>query len=203
MAGSSTCLNAVVAAPLDRLEVTHYPHVIGDDYTTETGINTTGAAVTWVADRLFGGRRNRASSADFERLNLEAAAVAPGANGLFFVPVLGHGERTDAGLRGAITGFVGHGGCDRRSAGASPSPSGRSWGCCRTAARPSRARLRCDARLATWNQVKADVTGLVVVAYPGDAATSGSGHAGGLGVRSTGTRPGDRSVGRPRPVLCP
>jgi xylulokinase len=59
MAGSSTCLNAVVATPLEALEITHYPHVTGRDYTTETGLNTTGAAVGWVADRFYAGRRSR------------------------------------------------------------------------------------------------------------------------------------------------
>ncbi len=105
MAGSSTCLNAVVASPLDVLEVTHYPHVIGDDLTTETGINTTGAAVAWVADRLYGGRTGRAKPADYLRLDAEASVAPHGADGLLFVPVLGGGERTDATLRGAITGL--------------------------------------------------------------------------------------------------
>jgi xylulokinase len=38
-----------------------------------------------------------------------------------------------------------------------------------------------DARLAAWNQVKADVTGLRVVPFPGDAATSGVAMLAGLG----------------------
>src|SRR5439155_12716983 len=48
MAGSSTCLNEAISESLAVLEVTHYPHVVGDGYTTETGINTSGAAVGWV-----------------------------------------------------------------------------------------------------------------------------------------------------------
>ena len=59
MAGSSTCLNAAVPEPLDVLAVTHYPHVIPGPYTTETGINTTGAAVAWLAGLLYGGRSGR------------------------------------------------------------------------------------------------------------------------------------------------
>ena len=39
-----------------------------------------------------------------------------------------------------------------------------------------------DARLTTWNQVKADVTGLVVRTYPGDAATTGVAMLAGLGA---------------------
>ncbi|HEY8179191.1 MAG TPA: FGGY family carbohydrate kinase, partial [Candidatus Limnocylindria bacterium] len=60
MAGSSTCLNAAVAEPLTVLAVTHYPHVIPGPYTTETGINTTGAAIAWVADLLYAPRGRRA-----------------------------------------------------------------------------------------------------------------------------------------------
>lgn len=187
MAGSSTCLNAVVATPLDVLEVTHYPHVVGDDFTTETGINTTGAAVRWVADRFYGGRRGRATTADFERLNREASAVGPGADGLLFAPVLGDGERTDAALRGAMTGLsLRHG----RGAIARAALEGVAY-----AIRAQLELLRAggapvnelrvsggDARLATWNQVKADVTGLVVRTYPGDAATSGVAMLAGLGA---------------------
>jgi sugar (pentulose or hexulose) kinase len=209
MAGSSTCLNAVVAAPLDALEVTHYPHVIGDDLTTETGINTTGAAIRWVADRLYGGRRGRANPSDFERLNREASSVPPGADGLLFVPVLGDGERTDARLRGAVTGlslrhergtiaraalegvaFAIRAQLDLLRAGGAPVTELRVSG--------------GDARLTTWNQVKADVTGLVVRIYPGDAATTGVAMLAGLGS-GTYRDPGDavaRCV-RPDPPVEP
>lgn len=187
MAGSSTCLNAVVASPLASLEVTHYPHVVGRDLTTETGINTTGAALAWVADRLYGGRRGRATAADYARLDREAAAVAPGAGGLLFVAVLGGGERTDAGLRGAITGLsLDH---DRASI-ARAALEGVAF-----AIRAQLELLRAggapvtelrvsggDARLATWNQVKADVCGLVVRALPGDAAAAGVAMLAGLGA---------------------
>ena len=49
MAGSSTCLNSAVAEPLTTLAITHYRHVVGHGYTTETGLNTSGAAVAWAA----------------------------------------------------------------------------------------------------------------------------------------------------------
>ena len=67
MAGSSTCLNAAVREPLRVLQVTHYPHVVPGPYTTETGINTTGAAVAWVADLLYAPRGRRAGAPDYER----------------------------------------------------------------------------------------------------------------------------------------
>jgi xylulokinase len=209
MAGSSTCLNAVVAAPLDVLEVTHYPHVIGNEFTTETGINTTGAAVRWVADRLYGGRRERATAADFERLNREAAEVEPGSDGLLFLPVLGDGERTDAALRGALTGLsLRHG----RAAIARAALEGVAYAIraqlelVRSGGAPV-SELRVsggDARLATWNQVKADVTGLVVRTYPGDAAASGVAMLAGLGagVYRNSTDAIDRCV-RPNPPVEP
>ncbi|MGZ8502804.1 MAG: xylulokinase [Candidatus Limnocylindrales bacterium] len=187
MAGSSTCLNAVVAAPLDRLDVTHYPHVIGEEFTTETGINTTGATIAWVADRLYGGRRGRAGSSDYARLDAEAATVAMGADGLLVVPVLGGGERTDAALRGAITGLsLRH----DRAAMARAAMEGvafairaqldllRAGGAPVTELRVSGG----DTRLATWNRIKADVTGLIVRTIPGDAATAGVAMLAGLGA---------------------
>jgi sugar (pentulose or hexulose) kinase len=185
MAGSSTCLNAVVAAPLGALEVTHYPHVVGDGFTTETGINTTGEAIRWVADGFYGGRVGRAGAADFERLNREASTVSPGADGLLFLPVLGDGERTDAGLRGAITGLsLRHG----RAAIARAALEGVAYAIRVQLVRAGGApvtELRVsggDARLGAWNQVKADVTGLSVRTYPGDAATTGVAMLAGLGA---------------------
>ncbi|MGZ8502175.1 MAG: xylulokinase, partial [Candidatus Limnocylindrales bacterium] len=105
MAGSSTCLNAAVLAPLDVLAVTHYPHVIPGPFTTETGINTTGEAVAWLAGLLYGGRSGRPSAADYARLDAEAGRVRPGAEGVVALPVLGDGERTDPDVRGAFAGL--------------------------------------------------------------------------------------------------
>ena len=187
MAGSSTCLNAVVAVPLDVLDVTHYPHVVGEAFTTETGINTTGAAIAWVADRLYGGRRGRAGTAAYTRLDGDAAGVAVGADGLRFVPVLGGGERTDAALRGAITGLsLRH----DRGAVARAAMEGVAFAIraqlelLRTGGTPvSELRISGgDTRLATWNRIKADVTGLTVRTVPGDAATVGVAMLAGLGV---------------------
>jgi len=187
MAGSSTCLNAAVPHPLAILLVTHYPHVVGDGYTTETGINTTGSVVAWVAGRLYGGRSGRARGEDFARLDLEASAVPPGSDGLLLVPVLADGERTDPGLRGAITGLsLRH----DRAAVARAALEGVAY-----AIRSQLALLRDagtpvtelrvsggDARIGTWNRVKADVTGLPVRTVPGDAAVTGVAMLAGLGA---------------------
>jgi sugar (pentulose or hexulose) kinase len=187
MAGSSTCLNAVVATPLEALEVTHYPHVVGATFTTETGINTTGATVSWVADRLYGGRRAHASAADYARLDRDASAVEPGADGLLFVPVMGDGERTDASLRGAITGLSFR---HDRATIARAALEGVGYAIrvqleLLLASGTPISELRIsggDTRISTWNQVKADITGLVVRTIPGDAATSGVAMLAGLGA---------------------
>lgn len=187
MAGSSTCLNAAVAAPLDEVRITHYTHVVPGPFTTETGVNTTGAAVEWLARLLYGGRRGRPSSIDYARLDAEAAATPPGADGVLALPVLGDGERTDADLRAAFTGLSqrhGRGVLARailegaafairdqlellRGAGAAVDELRVSGG---------------DTRLISWNRIKSDVTGLPVVRIPGDAATTGVAMLAGLGA---------------------
>jgi sugar (pentulose or hexulose) kinase len=187
MAGSSTCLNAAVVAPLPVHLVTHYPHVIDGPFTTETGINTTGAAIAWVADRCYGGRRGRARPTDFERLDQEVAAVPAGADGVVAIPVLADGERTDPTLRAALAGlslrhdraviaramlegvaFAIADQLDLLSAGGAP---------------PSELRVSGgDARLTSWNRIKADVLGIPVRTVPGDAAVTGIAMLAGLGV---------------------
>ena len=68
-------------------------------------MNTTGAAVAWLADLAYGGRSGRAGPADYGRLDAEAGAVPPGADGVLALAVLGDGERTDPDLRGAVVGL--------------------------------------------------------------------------------------------------
>ncbi len=89
MAGSSTCINAVVPEPLPEILVTHYTHVVPGPYTTETGINTTGLAIDWVARLAYGGRTGRPRAADWAALDREVAGVEPGSGGVLAVPVLG------------------------------------------------------------------------------------------------------------------
>lgn len=187
MAGSSTCLNSVVPRPLRVLEVTHYPHVLPGPIVTETGINTTGAAIAWLAGLLYGGRGGRARPDDYRRLDREAAGVVPGADGVLLLPILGDGERTDPALRAAVTGlslrhdratlaraglegvaFAIRAELDLLTAGGAP---------------PTELRISGgDTRLATWNRVKADVTGLPVRTVPGDAAATGVAMLAGLGT---------------------
>ena len=187
MAGSSTCLNAAVVTPLDVLAVSHYPHVIPGPFTTETGINTTGAAVAWLAGVAYGGRAGRPSGADFARLDAEVDAVPPGADGVVALPVLGDGERTDPDVRGAFVGLsLRHG----RAALARAILEGvaftiadqldmlRQGGAPVTELRVSGG----DTRLGSWNRIKADVLGIPVRPIPGDAAVTGVAMLAGLGA---------------------
>jgi len=188
MAGSSTCLNSVVPEPLADLDVTNYPSLLpGDGYFTEVGINTSGEAVDWLAGLAYAGRSGRPTGADYARIDREAAGVPAGADGLLVVPVLGDGERDDPGLRGAAVGLsLRHG----RAELARAVLEGVAFGI--------RARLETlglagspatelrvsggDARLGTWNQIKADVLGVPVVRVPGDATSAGAALLAGLGV---------------------
>ena len=160
----------------------------GEGVTTETGINTTGAAVDWIAALAYTGRGGRGLSAAYARLDAEAAAVPVGSNGVTALAVFGDGERTDPALRGAFVGLsLRHG-----RARSSRAPSSKGWPSPSTSsARPAAitgvpvTELRIsggDARLETWNVIKADVTGLPVTTMPGDAAVSGVAMLAGLGA---------------------
>jgi xylulokinase len=140
-----------------------------------------------VANRLYGGRRGRATARDYARLDAEAAAVAPGADGLLFLPVLADGERTDASLRGALTGLsLRHGPAEvaRATLEGVAFAIRAQLGLLRDGGQPV-TELRVsggDARLGTWNRVKADATGLVVRTIPGDAAVTGVAMLAGIGA---------------------
>ena len=185
MAGSSSCFNSVVPEPLADLDVTHYPSAVERaGYVTEVGLNTTGEALDWLA-QLFYGRTPRGD--DFARISRAAAAAAPGAEGLLFAPVLGDGERDDPTMRGTAAGLsLRH---DRR-AWARATLEGVAFGVrarletLQRASQPA-TELRISgggARIALWNQIKADVTGTPVVAVPGDSTAAGAAALAGLGA---------------------
>ena len=210
MAGSSTCLNSVVPEPLADLDVTNYPSLLpGDGYFTEVGINTSGEAVDWLAALAFAGRTGRPTSADYARIDAEAAGVPPGADGLTVVPVLGDGERDDPDLRGAAVGLsLRHG----RAALARAVLEGVAFGIrarvetLGLAGSPA-TELRIsggNSRIATWNRIKADVLGIPVVRVPGDATSAGAALLAGLGVGAY--RDATEAVavaGRPEPPITP
>lgn len=187
MAGSSTCLNAVVRSVLPELAITHYPHVVGDRLTTETGINTSGAAVEWVADLLYARRTGRATARDYALLDAEAARVEPGAKGVLALAVLADGERDAPDIRGAITGLAL---TDRRDVIARAVLEGVAFAIraqvdlLRVAGTaPTELRISGGGtRLPTWDRVKADAIGLPVRTVAGDAAATGVAMLAGLGT---------------------
>jgi xylulokinase len=151
------------------------------------GINTAGEAVDWVAALMYGGRSGRPRSEDFEALDREAAEVAPGSDGLLFIPVLGDGERDDPTLRGGALGLsIRH----ARGTWARATLEGVAFGIRAHLEALGRAstpvtELRVSGRpasLQTWGQIKADVLGIPVSRVPGDATGAGVAMLAGLGV---------------------
>ena len=185
MAGSSSCFNSVVPEPLADLDITHYPSAVDDHgYVTEVGLNTTGEALDWLA-QLFYDRKPRRD--DFARIEHAAAAAPPGADGLLFAPVLGDGERDDPALRGTAAGLsLRH----DRNAWARATLEGVAFGVRARLETLERASTKATelrvsgggARIALWNQIKADVTGTPVVCVPGDSTAAGTAMLAGLGA---------------------
>src|SRR6185312_4335984 len=74
MAGSSTCLNSVVAEPVGDLDVSNYASPMRPEgYMTETGINTAGEAVDWIAALAYAGRRGRRKREDRKSTRLNSS----------------------------------------------------------------------------------------------------------------------------------
>ena len=127
-------------------------------------MTATGKALDWLAGSIVGG------TASPESLLAEAAGVAPGADGLVFLPYLA-GERSpiwDPGARGAFVGLtLGHG----RAHLARAVVEAAALALRHVAAPILAAGLRIDhlvatggtARDDTWNRIKADVLGIPVV----------------------------------------
>src|SRR5581483_10652566 len=100
MAGTSTCLNAPVEAPLQDLNIANYCHVVPDQWCTELGLNASGAAFEWLTGILTGSTDDAA----FAACEALAGEAAPGAQGLLFLPYIADGERFDPSLRGGFYG---------------------------------------------------------------------------------------------------
>jgi xylulokinase len=106
MAGTSSCINAALLAPVSELRISQYAHVVPDRYTSELGINTTGGAVQWAVLQL--------GFADYAALEDAAAETHDALRGSLsqspreiaplFLPFLADGDRGDSRLRG---GFIG------------------------------------------------------------------------------------------------
>jgi sugar (pentulose or hexulose) kinase len=141
--------------------VAHAP--VEDRWIVGGAMTATGKALDWLAGAALGG------SAAPESLLTEAAGVAPGADGLVFLPYLA-GERSpiwDPGARGAFVGLtLGHG----RAHLARAVLEAAALALRHVAAPILAAGLRIDqlvvtggtARDDTWNRIKADVLGVPV-----------------------------------------
>ncbi len=91
----------VADGPLVRPPVSCYPHVIDGLYYTATGINSCASAHRWLRDRFF-------AAEGFSGMDLLAAGVEPGSDGLLFHPYL-QGERAphwDPRLRADFVGLT-------------------------------------------------------------------------------------------------
>lgn len=105
MAGASSCLNTVVATPVEDVRITHYSYLLPDVFSTELGVNTTGAALRWAVTQL--------AFDDFAALDAAAARARAALGGSgdarqlapLFLPYLGDGERDDVELRAAFIGL--------------------------------------------------------------------------------------------------
>lgn len=174
MAGTSTCLNAPVHAPINDLRVSNYCHVVPGQWCTELGLNASGAAFAWIA-RLFAGP---GAEPDFATLEAAASSVEPGAEGLLFLPYLADGERFDPTLRGGFCGLsLRHG----RGEMARATLEGVAFAIrehldimAQAGAPVGEMRVSGGgARSSLWNQIKADITGVPVAAVSSDATSLG------------------------------
>jgi sugar (pentulose or hexulose) kinase len=190
MAGASSCLNSVVATPLADERITHYSHVVPDVFSTELGLNTTGAALTWAVATL--------GFADYAVLDAAAATVhrrlraGSAADPLdaapLFLPYLGDGERDDVALRAAFVGLSDRHGHEELAYAVL---EGVAFGVAETLAILVAAGSPCEelrvagggARLSALGALKADAVGAEVVHLEADAAPVGVAL---LGARASG-----------------
>lgn len=181
MAGASSCLNTAVRSPKRDLRITHYSHVVPGWFTTELGLNTTGAALDWAEKRLGFASFDDLASAATAGLDLLAAsrAVHPCDVAPVFLPYLGDGERDDPTIRGAFVGLS-----DRhdRPALAFAVVEGIAAGVTSVVGLLHRAGCPVEevrisgggARLAVLGQIKADLLGVPVLHLEADASAVGA-----------------------------
>jgi sugar (pentulose or hexulose) kinase len=153
---------------------------VADRYTTELGVNTTGAAVAWAVRRLgFGGFAELAAHAPrFRRRAWRGGNPDPVEMAPLFLPYLGDGERDDPAVRAALLGLS-----DRHDRPA------LAWAVLEGVAQALRATLAPlraagpvlglrvaggGGRLAILAQLKADILGVPVTRLEADTAATGA-----------------------------
>ena len=171
--------------------VSCYPHIVEGMYYTATGTNSCASAHRWLRDNFFlppGGGQGTASAA-FAEMDRLAAGIAAGSEGLIFHPYL-QGERApywDPLLRGDFIGMtMRHG----RAHFARALYEGIAFSI-RDLLEAARALglsfgtiklMGGGARSATWRQIIADVTGLMVERPGNGDASFGAALVAGIGV---------------------
>lgn len=99
MSGTSTCLNGTVSTPVNDLRVGNYAHVIPDRWSTEVGLNTTGASLIKISAMLFSNLNEKERYAKIKECIAKSAA---GSSGLLFLPYLSNGERDNKDIKGSF-----------------------------------------------------------------------------------------------------
>jgi len=183
MAGTSTCLNAPIAAPVGDIRINNYCHVVPDLWCTELGLNASGAALEWFIRVTAGVSTNAA----YARCEEAARQSPPGAHGAFFVPYVADGERFDPLLRGAFSGLsLRHEYSDlARSTLEGVAYAYRECLTIMVEGGVPITEMHSSgggARLALWNQIKADILGLPVVSVTSDATSLGVALVAGVAV---------------------
>jgi xylulokinase len=159
-----------------------YPHIIEGMFYTATGTNSCASAHRWLRDIMF-------PAGGFEAMDALAASIPPGADGLLFHPYL-QGERApywDPLLRADFIGLtISHGQAhfaralyegiafSIRDLLEAARGLGLSFGTIRL--------MGGGARSATWRQIIADVTGLVVERAESADASFGAALIAGIGT---------------------
>lgn len=190
MSGSSSCINSAVPTPRRDRRITHFHHVVEGWYTTELGLNTTGAAVQWAVATLgFDDFDDLATAATVGRQRATGGGAGGGGAGgpavgpldaaPAFLPYLGDGERDDPEVRAAFLGLSDrHDRADLAYAVLEGVAAGVAGvvDILRRAGSPLE-ELRVSgggARLPVLGQVKADLLGAPVVHFPADASAIGA-----------------------------
>jgi xylulokinase len=179
--------------PVVKPPISCYPHILPGMYYLATGTNSCASAHRWLRDRMFlaPGGDGAAAFAEMDRL---AAAVPPGSDGLIFHPYL-QGERApywDPFLRADFIGLtMRHGQAhfaralyegiafSIRDLLETAKGFGLSFGATRL--------IGGGARSATWRQIIADITGLMIEKPENGDASFGAALLAGIGTGAFAT----------------
>ncbi len=188
---TSAVLFLAVQGPSVHPPISCYPHIVEGMYYTATGTNSCASAHRWLRDNFFlpAASTPEAGSAAFADMDRLAGQVSPGSEGLIFHPYL-QGERApywDPLLRADFIGMTMQ---HNRAHFARALYEGIAYSIrdLLTAARELGLSFGViklmggGARSATWRQIIADVTGLVVERPGNGDASFGAALVAGIGV---------------------